>query len=184
MADLSKQLSCETQSDADFIENQTRRSSRLAAMKPTTSQEIGFHRQKTNLNNIKERAEKILRSISKTRGDDAADETRFVATKKDSTEKNLRGLLAEVKRQEDFYLIAERHGYAVAKRVEKYEVSGALEEGTAKVLVKVLKTGNSSKEARSPQRFPKNPQPYTFSPQPPTFTWPTPLQPLPIPAIH
>ena len=138
MADLGKKLPCESLGDQEFIESQTRRSAAIAAVIANTPQEKGFLRQKTRLNNIKERIEKILRSLSKTDADTTPGETKFTANRKESTEKSLRATISEIKRQEDFFNIAERHGYAVAENVEKYEIGGGLEDGTAKALSEVL----------------------------------------------
>ena len=146
MTDLSKEMPCETMSDPDFMENQTKQSALINSTVPSTAQEKGFLRQRTNSNNVKERTEKILRAITKTSEDNAVpiDESRFTLTKKDTIQRNLRALLGEIQRQEEFYMIADRHGYHVAEKCEQFEMSGSIGEGTSKILAEVMKSENSS----------------------------------------
>ena len=93
-------------------------------------------------------------------------------------EQSLRGTLVEIKRQETFYLIAERHNYGVAEQVEKHEIGGALDDGTSKVLSEVLKADVSSpRKSFFPASYgrsnpPRFTQPGMYGSQPPAATFP------------
>ena len=57
-------LPCETMEDELFLENRYLRSSNLTAVVPTTPQEKSVIRQRRNINNITEKAEKMLRIMA------------------------------------------------------------------------------------------------------------------------
>ena len=101
MTDYTKQMLCETASDTDFSEKQSRRASALNAINPTSPAERSFLRQKTNLNNLRERVEKELRFSSKLDPDPAIGGEKFDLANKDKTLQNLRAILGEIKRQEE-----------------------------------------------------------------------------------
>ena len=166
MADLTKQHLCETSSESDFSASQLRRATLLQLSNPQNVTSKNILREKTNLNSLRDRIEKQLRFVSKLTPDASNEEGRFSAVNQEKIRQDMRAMLAETKRMEDYLTIAESHGFGTAEQVEKNSVSGGLEDSTAKVLADVLKSkGSASRVASSPPQF--NPYGYPPAFQPP-----------------
>jgi len=62
--DLSVALEVESMGEEDYVELRSKRAAMLAAINPETNGQKGNLRQQTNINNIREKTEKLLRSMA------------------------------------------------------------------------------------------------------------------------
>ena len=89
-----------------------------------------------------------MRKLSKVTVDPTGDaNVRFTAEFKEEAQREMRAIMAELKRQEDWLAIAEEHGYDTAELVEKREASGTLDTERALVLAEVLKSKGGRQNA-------------------------------------
>ena len=139
--DLSVAMDCETMDDQTFLETRAKRAAILSAANPANNAERSISRQKINLNNIRDKLEKSIRIMAGYSPDTAQDHQteRFSDVNKTNRLKDLRGVLHEIKRQEDFLSIAKSHSYETAEKVEELEANGKLDEGRAKLVSEIVK---------------------------------------------
>ena len=78
--DLTLQLEIETMSEEAFTEMRAKRKAILMANCPKTNNEKSFHRQKSNINDVKDKVEKTLRHLSKYTPDTTAGDNKFSET--------------------------------------------------------------------------------------------------------
>ena len=139
--DLAVPLECETVDDQTFLEMRAKRAANLAAALPQNYHEKSIVRQKNNLNNLRDKMEKTLRIMKDYLPDVAVTDPtkRFSAQNKDARIKELRAVMLEIQRQDDFLSIAKQHSYDVAIKVEQLEAHGKMDEGRAMLVTEVLK---------------------------------------------
>ena len=97
MADLTKKHPCESLSDPDFSEGLSRRAALLADANPQNPGAKGLLRQKSNLNNLRERLEKQLRALSRLDPEATVDEGKFSAANKEKALQDMRAVLSEIR---------------------------------------------------------------------------------------
>ena len=139
--DLSVPLECETVDDQTFLEMRAKRAANLAAAMPQNYHEKSIIRQKSNLNTLRDKMEKTLRIMKDYLPDAEVNDAnkRFNDQNKSSRLKELRAVMLEIQRQDDFLSIAKQHSYDVAIKVEQLEAHGKMDEGRAKLVTEVLK---------------------------------------------
>ena len=91
----------------------------------------------------------------------------FSANNKESHLKDLRMMWIELKRQDDFLVVAKDHNYDIAEKMKEIEGNGQLSESRKKILSDILRDSKKSntKSVYSPRKF----SPYDF---PPNFKGP------------
>jgi hypothetical protein len=143
MADinLNAAMDIEGMDEDVFSDMRSRREARLSASNPVTSQGKSILKQKVNLNSIRSKLEKVLRLFSNMTEDPtpAPGVHRFSIENKAGSLKDLRSMLHEVKRQEDYLSVAESHSVEIADKVEAIEGGGKIEPARQKILGDLLK---------------------------------------------
>ena len=139
--DLNQALECENADEQTFLEIRAKRAAVLAATVPLNNTHKGILRQRSNINSIREKIEKTLRSLRDYVPDMAEDqpEKRFNQENKTSKLKDLRAVLLELKRQDDYLIIAKQHSFETADKVEELETNEQLDSDRSKHLSEVLK---------------------------------------------
>ena len=89
----------------------------METTKPQNNGEKAIYRQKNNINDVKEIVEKTLRELSKI--EEVVDNTgkKFTAENKRNRLKELRQVMLNLKRREDFLVVAEKLSYVLAEKM-------------------------------------------------------------------
>ena len=95
---------------------------------------------------------------------------KFDASNKLERQKELRSALIQLKKQEDYLLVAENHSYEIAEQMEKVEGGGQLDPNRQKIVTELVKDHNKYSGTRRGDSYnyrkqPYIPRPYYQNPQ-------------------
>ena len=104
-------LPVETLDGESYMEMRSKRAGILSAESPQTGQEKSIHRQKSNINNTREKLEKMLQLMKDYQHDnsDGNQKNKFSTANKEARLEVVRSILIDLKRQDDYLMMAVDH---------------------------------------------------------------------------
>ena len=133
-------LPCELDDDEVFLDRRAQRAALVAGMPGTDNSERSMARQKRNLNNLMDKTEKLLRTLSRYETDQTQENSnkRFSEPNKAARLKELRIIWIELKAQDDFVQVACDHGWQIAEKMKSIEGNGQISDARKKIVKDLL----------------------------------------------
>ena len=139
-------LPCELDDDEVFLDRRAQRAALVAGMPGTDNSERSMARQKRNLNNLMDKTEKLLRTLSRYETDQTQENSnkRFSEPNKAARLKELRIIWIELKAQDDFVQVACDHGWQIAEKMKSIEGNGQISDARKKIVTDLLREEKKS----------------------------------------
>ena len=172
--DTNAQLPCELDDDEVFVDRRGQRAALVASMPENDNHERSLARQKRNVNNLMDKTEKLLRTLSRYETDQSQDNKtkRFSDTNKAARLKELRMIWIELRAQDDFLQVARDHGWQIAEKMKTIEGNGNISDARKKIVQDLLRDEKINPSFGGKNRSPRKFSPYNVPAQ--RFSTPSP----------